>query len=360
MRKQELETPALLVDQGILANNVKEMQQKARDAGVDLRPHTKTHKCPQLAKMQLTEGASGICVQKLGEAEVMAEAGIQDIFITNQIVQLTKIERLVKLEEKANVKVAVDSLENVKTIAKFASSAARIVPVFIEIDVGMGRCGVPFGSGPVRLAKEIVKIDGVHLEGLMTHEGHLYHVMDPKRRDTLTRRAIGRYVATANKIRKAGIEIPVVSCGSTPTATCAMRVPGITEIQPGNYVFYDLMQVELGVTKLANCAQRVLATIISNPSPNRIVVDAGVKAFCHDQCKFPKPLGVANATPNRISEEHLIVKINPRKTSLQVGEKVEFIPYHACTATNMYDQMHIVKGDEIEATWPVAARGKII
>ena len=287
MRKLDLETPVLLVDHERLDQNIRRMQRLASDAGVALRPHTKAHKCPDLAKIQLAEGASGICAQKLGEAEVMVKAGIKDIFITNHIVEATKIQRLVKLEEKATVKIAVDSMGNAETISKVASHE-RPVPVLVEMESGMRRCGLPFSSA-AKLAKRISNLNGVILDGIMTYEGQVYRITNSRQRSRVAKRAAERLVELAKRIRKEGIDVPTVSCGSTPSAATVTHVPGITEIQPGNYVFYDLNQVELGVAKLDNCALRVMASVISTPGSNRVVVDAGTKAFSHDKGRFPKP-----------------------------------------------------------------------
>lgn len=356
MRINDLETPALLIDREIMMHNLKRMQAMADSHGVSLRPHTKTHKCPNIAKLQLNEGASGICVQKLGEAEVMVQAGVKDIFITNEIVQPTKINRLVKLQGRACVKIAVDSLENAQQVGDIAAASNRVVPVLVDVDTGMKRCGVPLGPLAIRLAKRVAETKGLRFDGLMTFEGHLYEIRNPRKRKAVAQRTLERFVRLGKKIRKAGIDVPVLSCGSTPTAEAAASVEGITELQPGNYVFYDLMQVEEGSVSLRNCAQRILTTVISSPSEKRCVVDAGSKAFVHDQGKFPRILGDAKGTPIDIHEEHLTLRTGAK---FRIGDKIQFIPYHACTATNMFDQVHIVKGDTVTATWSVAARGKM-
>ena len=357
MKKLDLETPVLIVDQERLLRNIREMQETANSAGVVLRPHSKTHNCPELVKHQLVAGATGICVQNLSQAEAMVHAGITDVFITNEIVELTKIVRLVKLQEKATVKVAVDDPTSAEQISKTAASDQRIVPVLVDVDVGAGRCGVPFGAA-AKLAKRIAHLKGIRFDGLMGYEGQFYHVRNRKRREKLTKRTIARLVATARLIAKSGLDVPIVSCGSTPTASAAAQVEGVTEIQPGNYVFYDLIQVELGAAKIEQCAQRIIATVISTPNPRRFVVDAGSTTFAHDQGRFPKALGVPSATPTGISQEHLVVRINPHVTHLQVGDKVEFVPYHACTATNMFDRIYLTKDEEVIAAWTVARGGK--
>jgi len=339
-----------------MIKNLKRMQSIADSHGVSLRPHTKTHKCPEIAKLQLNEGATGICVQKLGEAEVMVEAGVKDIFITNEIVEPTKINRLVKLQERACVKLAMDSLENAQQVGGMAAASNLVVPVLVDVDTGMKRCGVPLGPAAVRLAKKVAATKGLRFDGLMTYEGHMYEVRNPRKRRAATQRTIERFVRLGKRIRQYGIDVSVLSCGSTPTAEAAATVEGVTELQPGNYIFYDLMQVEEGSAGLRDCAQRILTTVISSPSANRCVVDAGSKSFVHDHGKFPRILGDAKGTPIDIHEEHLTLRT---ASKFRIGDKIQFIPYHACTATNMFDQVHIVEGDSVSDTWPVAARGKM-
>jgi len=354
----DLETPALLVDYGKMLRNIKDMQATASRNGVALRPHLKTHKCPEIAKIELAEGASGICAQRLSEAEVMVDAGIKDVFITNEIVQPTKIERLVRLQQKASVKVAVDSLKVAEAIGKVAAANGQTVPVLIDVDCGMRRCGVPLGPAVANLTREVSKVAGLRLDGLMTYEGQFYEIPNVKRRDLLAKRTIGRFIETAKRIRKSGIEIPVLSCGSTPTAKAVAEVDGVTELQPGNYVFYDVMQTELGSAKLRDCAQRVLTTVISTPVAGRVVVDAGNKAFAHDQGRFPEPLDTESMKAIEIHEEHLTLEA--KDSGFHVGDHVQFVPYHACTATNMFEQIHAVIGNVVIATWSVAARGKML
>jgi len=354
----DLETPALLIDQQRLMRNITYMQEIADSSGVTLRPHTKTHKCPEIAKLQVKAGAKGICVQKLGEAEVMVEAGFQDILIPNEIVQPTKIARLVDLRDKATIKVAVDSIENADALGKAAASHGRTMPVYIDVDIGMKRCSIPLGPAVAKFAKRITAIRGLSLEGLTTYEGHLYKIKNPKQRAAAATRIIKRYVEVGNRIRKSGIEFPAICCASTLTAPATAKVPGITELHPGNYVFYDLIQVGRGSAVFDNCAQSVLTTVISTPTDDRFVVDAGSKAFVNDQCMFPRALHYSDITPYSITEEHLACRT--KKTKLHVGDKVQFVPYHACTATNMFDKLHLVNGDEIAEIWPISARGKMV
>ncbi len=358
LKISELETPALLIDQEKMMRNISYMQRIANSSDVALRPHTKTHKCPEIANLQVKAGARGICVQKLGEAEVMVEAGLRDVVIPNEIVQPTKIERLVKLQEKATVTVAVDSYEMAAVLGRRAASSNQIVPVLIDVDTGMKRCGVPLGPSVANLVKKIATIKGVRLVGITTYEGHLYKIKNVKQRKSAATSIIKRYVEVGKRIRKSGVELQSICCGSTLSAPIVARITGVDELHPGNYVFYDLMQVDRGSTKFENCAQRILTTVISTPSSDRCVVDAGSKAFVNDQCMFPRALGYPDLSPYAITEEHLA--LTRKRSKLYVGDKVQFVPYHACTATNMFDQLYVVKDDEIVATWPVSARGKMI
>jgi D-serine deaminase-like pyridoxal phosphate-dependent protein len=175
----------------------------------------------------------------------------------------------------------------------------------------------------------------------------------------LTKRLIARLVRTAKLIAKSGLDVPTVSCGTTPTASAAAGVEGVTEIQPGNYVFYDLMQVEMGVVTEDKCAQHVLTTVISTPTPRRFVVDAGVTTFARDQARFPKVLNVPSATPTEMNQEHLIIRINPKAMRVQVGNKLEFLPYHACSVANLFDQIHLTKEENVIATWDVTPQRKL-
>jgi D-serine deaminase-like pyridoxal phosphate-dependent protein len=353
--KLDLETPALMVDEKRLIGNLKQMQETANSAGVLLRPHCKTHNCPEIAKLQIEMGAKGVCVQDIQHAETMLETGITDIFIANELVEPNKITRLVALQEKAAVKVAVDNLVNAEQIAKTATLHERSVPVIVDVDIGAGRCGVPLNAAP-KLAERIARLKGIRLIGVMGYEGQFYSVRSRERRERLTKRVIARLVRIAKLIAKSGFDIPIVSCGITPTASIAANVEGVTEIQPGNYVFYDLMQVKLGVATIDQCAQRILATVISTPNSKRFVVDAGTTTFAFDQAKFPKVIGLQSAIPTEMNQEHLVMRINPKAGRVQVGEKIEFLPYHACTVSNLFDQIYVTNGEQVMATWAVAPR----
>ncbi|MFQ6114100.1 MAG: alanine racemase, partial [bacterium] len=279
MHFNELDTPALLVDLDRLEANISNMAEFAESQKVNLRPHTKTHKCPEIAKMQLKAGAVGIACAKVGEAEVMAASGLSDILIANEIIGKQKIKRLIELSRKIRLCVAVDSLFGANSLENAFQQAKKTLHVVIEVNCGQNRCGVLPGEDALRLATAISQLNHLKLRGLMTHAGHAYYQTTQEDIERIGTHEGEVMVETAELLRTNGIAVEVVSTGSTPTAKYCGRVRGVTEIRPGNYVFYDLTQVDLFSCKLRDCALSVLATVTSRPTKNRVVVDAGKKAL---------------------------------------------------------------------------------
>lgn len=364
MHFKELDTPALLVDLERLETNIARMAAFATSQGVHLRPHTKTHKCPEIAKLQLQAGAVGVTCAKIGEAEVMAAAGLNDILIANEIIGEKKIKRLVDLSKKIQICVAVDSLLGANQLNQAFAHANQTMGLVIEINCGQNRCGVLPGEEALKLAKAISQLDHLKLRGLMTHAGHAYYQTTKEAVERVGTQEGEVMVKTAELLRKNGLSVAVVSTGSTPTAKYCGRVKGVTEIRPGNYVFYDLTQINLFSCKLHNCALSVLATVTSRPAKNRVVVDAGKKALTSD------PLGRTgnhgdgygfisekNATLDRLSEEHGVIETD---TPFEIGEKVRIIPNHACVVVNMFDEMYGIRGGQVEQVFKIEGRGKMI
>ncbi|MHB1652870.1 MAG: alanine racemase [Desulfitobacteriaceae bacterium] len=358
-----------MIDYQRLENNLSEMVDLARRAGVALRPHVKSHKLPPLANLQMAYGAVGITVAKLGEAEVMAEHGIQDVFIANQIIGEEKWSRLFALADKIRLAVGVDSQEGVRDLALAAERLwgqghPRILDVLIEIDSGLHRCGIEPGPELIQLAREVKSFNALHLRGIFTHAGHAYGARDRMELERIGREE-GEIVArAAEELRRMGIPIEVVSVGSTPTVGLSAFVSGVTEIRPGNYVFYDAMQLTLGVIPdVERCALRVFSTVISHPSPQRWVIDAGSKTLALDQGAHGhagvQGYGLIHGRPRlkivRLSEEHGIVEGND--STLRIGDVLEVIPNHACTVMNLFDQVDVRNRNGIEI-WTIAARGK--
>jgi D-serine deaminase-like pyridoxal phosphate-dependent protein len=356
---EELPTPSVLVDLEILERNIEGMAAAARDAGVRLRPHVKTHKTPEIARRQLAAGALGLTVAKTSEAEVFAAHGFDDLFIAYPVVGTDKARRLLELSERVRLSVGVDSVEGAATLAETFRQAGRTLPVRLKIDVGLRRVGVA-ADRAVDLARRICGLAGLELQGVFTHAGHAYAAESPDQVAETGRHEGRLLVAVANRFRVAGLPCADVSVGSTPTARHALSVPGVTECRPGNYVFYDVSQVSLGSCALAECALTVLATVVSVPAPDRAVVDAGSKTLSSDPLR-PRPGGYGwlvgrRSRLERLSEEHGVVGLVEGET-LRVGERVRILPNHACPVANLHDRIHLVRGERVEGELVVAARG---
>lgn len=369
MNKRELDTPALLVDVSGLARNIARMQELAHGFGVRLRPHTKTHKSPRIAQWQVEAGAAGITVAKLGEAEVMAEAGLDDILIANQVIGEEKTRRLASLADRVRLALLVDSEEGVRQADAAAGAAGATIDVLIEIDTGKGRCGLADISDIARIAELVSGRRHLRLRGVETHEGHVAGGGDPETMRRLAREAGRRAVHIAEDLRGRGHEVSEISVGSTPAAPYTAAVEGITEMRPGTYVFNDVNQMAIGQATADDCSLRVLATVISRPAADRAVLDAGSKSLFSEPVRnnFALPdysgYGHIPAHPRvritSLSEEHAVVHLPPGTAFPGVGGKVEIIPNHVCPAVNLHDTLHVVEGDDVVERWPVAARGRI-
>lgn len=360
----ETDTPALLIDDAVLERNLVRMQALANQFGVGLRPHIKTHKMPQLAIRQVTGGAQGIAVAKLSEAEAMARHGLDNIQIANQIVGSQKIARMRALAHRVRLSCAVDSPLQVREISQAFEQAVRPIELLIEIDTGLHRCGLTNADDVIDLAKCILASPGVRLAGLMTHAGHAYATVgDPEKRRAIAQEEGSTLTSLAAKLRDVGIKLEVISVGSTPTAGDVVQVPGISELRVGNYVFNDMIQVALGVAALEDCALTVLATVISVPSEDRIVIDAGAKALSLDLGAhgvtavrgYGKVLGHDTSVLARLSEEHGVITHAGAK--FQIGQRLRIVPNHACATVNLYDRAFLLRGDEVVDQYRIEARG---
>jgi len=359
----EIDTPALLVEQKQMQNNLSKMQNIADTAGVKLRPHTKTHKTPELARLQLEHGASGIAVAKLSEAEVMAEYGFDDIQIANIIIGSQKMDRLIKLRQKIkNLSCNVDSIQAAQELSEKFKIAGGWIDVFIEINSGHNRNGLNNYNDIYLLAKFIEQSQGLNFVGIFTHAGHVYSA---KSHDEV--KAIGenegQFLASiAEKLMNQRILVTKISVGSTPTAKYCSKINGVTEIRPGNYIFYDMIQTGLGSCTIDECALTVLATVIS-VSEDRVIIDAGAKSLSlekgiygiKDLDSYGMIIGKVNSKITRISEEHGIIE-NPAD-SFYVGEKIRIIPNHACTVVNLFDNIYLADENKIITKYDIKGRG---
>lgn len=362
---QQIETPALLIDNQIMQENLRFMQAKADQYQVKLRPHIKTHRMPELAKLQMQLGAAGITVAKVGEGEVMAEHGLNNIFIANEIVGKTKLERIKALQKTARIRIGVDNRYQIDQIEEVFQSAESGLEVLIELEVGENRSGVITDDQLIDLVKYIKTKQKVVLKGIFSHEGHCYKAKDIDDCLKLAAESQQRTVRTAGIIRSLGVEIDTVSIGSTPSLMQAPLMAGITEIRPGTYIFMDVGQGS-ALQDFSKCAATVLTTVISKPTEERVVLDAGAKSLTSQNrsggiCAtygYGLVKNSANVRLSGVFDEHGLITDQEFSKSIQVGDKVEVIPNHICPACNLYEKAYLVADGKYIKEIPVLCRGK--
>jgi D-serine deaminase-like pyridoxal phosphate-dependent protein len=360
----DLDTPATLIDLDRLEKNIREWQASAIQHGVRFRPHIKTHKIPEIARMQIAAGACGIVSAKVSEAEPFAEAGVDDICIAYPVFGEVKWQRLAELAKRARrVTVNCDSEEAAGGLSKAAAKAGVTIHVQIDIDSGLHRGGISSEDQAAieRLAAVIVSSPGLRLAGITTYRSSGFPGA-PNARDA--GHAEGRLlVEIADRLRARGIEVSEVTAGSTPTGKWVAEVAGITEVRAGNYVFNDLMQLDHGIANEDQLALSVLCTVVSTNGGGRVTIDGGTKTFSGDA----GGVGMGRAVPGtiaramdrqifveRMNEEHGIART---EENVKLGEKVRFFPYHACTCANLNNQIVGFRGERVEVVWDVRARG---
>ena len=351
----------MVVDLDVLERNLARMAERARAAGVRLRPHAKTHKVPELGRMQIALGAAGLSLAKVGEAEVFAGFGFADLFLAYPIVGAERARRLLALSDRLRISVGVDSLEGARSLSDVFHAARRRLDVVLKIDCGLHRVGVEPEDAPA-LARAVADLPGVSVAGIFTHAGQAYHAGTREEIGRVARHEGETVAAVARELSAAGLPSGVVSVGSTPTAAEAMRVPGVTECRPGNYVYHDASQVSLGTCGPADCAMTVLATVVSAPAKDRAVLDSGSKTLSSDP-RRPEPGGYGlvlgtSSRLERLSEEHGVVAVAPGDV-FRVGARVAVLPNHACVVSNLHDRVYAVRAGVVEAEWAVAARGRV-
>jgi D-serine deaminase-like pyridoxal phosphate-dependent protein len=351
MKISDVDTPAVLIDLDKVEANLKRTQDYADAHGVKLRPHIKTHKLPRFAKRQIELGAIGITVQKLGEAEVMADAGITDIFLPYNILGEAKLRRLKALHERITIRVTADSPETIAGLSATFADAQKPLEVLVECDTGMGRCGVQSPQAALELARAIDRSPGLSFAGLMTYP------------------AAGQYAKAARwladgkaLLTEAGLPPRITSNGGTPDLWHAHEADAATEHRPGTYIYMDRYQVEKGVATFNDCALTVIATVVSRPTDNRAIIDAGSKALTSDTLGlsgYGHVVGYPEAVITSLSEEHGTIDLSASTKKPQIGEKLYIVPNHCCVVSNLFDVVNLTQGDEVVETVPVAARGRV-
>ena len=358
MHKTELDTPALLIDLDIMEANIQTMANYFRTVNADLRPHVKTHKTPIIAHKQIAAGAIGVTCAKLGEAEAVIHAGIRDVLIANQVVGAQKIARLINLAKHSEIMVAVDNPENVQAISEAAAAKGATVRMLIEVNIGMDRCGVEPGEPTLKLAEQIRQSPNVVFEGLMGYEGHTVAKPIRSERDVAAREAMQRLVETKHYLEKHNVEIPIMSGGGTGTFNITGSISEMTEVQAGSYVLMDATYHNVeGVGDHFDCALSVLATVVSRPSSDRMIVDTGLKVLAKE-FGIPQPVGVNGIEMTGLSEEHGTMQVSDENVSLKPGDKLEILPTHCCTTVNLHDRYYGIRNGIVESVWNIAARGK--
>jgi D-serine deaminase-like pyridoxal phosphate-dependent protein len=352
----QLDTPALLIDLDALERNIGRMAAYFAARPVALRPHAKTHKCPEIALRQLAAGAIGITCAKLGEAEVMAAAGVRDILIANQITGRIKIDRLTDLAARCDLMVAVDDAENVAALGAACAAKSVTLRVLVEVDIGMGRCGVRPGGAALALARQVVDLPWLQFAGLMGYEGHLVMVADLDERRARVREAFRGLEETRELLEQGGLPVAIVSGGGTGTYDLTSEEASVTEIQAGSYVLMD--STYQGIRPEFEPALTLLTTVVSRPEPDRLVTDAGLKMVTKE-FGWPAPLDIPSARVQYLSEEHGVLSLSdPAGVALRPGDKMRFLPSHCCTTVNLHDRYYVVQDGRLVDTWSVAGRGR--
>lgn len=365
-------TPYPVVSASRLAANIQRMQAVANHAGVRLRPHSKTHKSPVIARMQIEAGAVGICCAKLSEAEVFADAGIADIRLPYPV-NPVNADRVLALMERVRLSFIVDDPDVAADWSGVMSRAGKVLNVLVKVDVGFHRCGVnPEAPDVADTIARIAAMPGLSFKGLLSHAGQAYTAESPYELAAVTREETAILIGLATRLREQGVSVEEVSVGSTPTARFASSQRGITEMRPGNYVFLDRTQVGLESGCYSNCALFIVATVVSRPAADRAILDCGSKTLTSDGARGFGDLPGYGAVflssdenqpdPSilieRVSEEHAVCRV-PESSPLRPGDRVRVLPNHACTVANLTDRLWLADDDGALEALPVAARGRI-
>lgn len=352
--EDSISTPALIVDADILEANIEKMQSYLSEKGVSLRAHAKTHKSPYIGQIQMKTGAIGLCCATLAEAEAMVQGGLNNILITSQVAGADKLQRLASIAADADISIAADCRENIAELSEAALSRGSTIGIVIEVDVGMGRCGVRSAGEAVVLADETVARDGLRFRGLMGYEGHAVFIGDRTDRSRTGLAANHLLMESVNAVRARGIPVEIVSAAGTGTYDIAAGMEGITEIQAGSYIFMDLAYEKLGLP--FEISLTVLSTVISRPDQKTAVLDCGMKSISVER-EMPRARGYDGMEVFKLAEEHALARVDPSGKSPLRGEKVSLIPSHCCTTVNLHDRIFLVRNRHVEAVLPVSARG---
>jgi D-serine deaminase-like pyridoxal phosphate-dependent protein len=370
----ELRTPAVLIEAARLEQNLDRMQAAVGSRGLRLRPHAKTHKSPAIARLQIDRGAVGICCAKLGEAEVFADAGIEDIRLPYPL-NPVNADRLIRLLDVARISFIVDDLAVARQWSAQLSGGGRVVDVLVKVDVGFHRCGIdPDRRDAAEIVARVADLPGLRFRGLLSHAGHAYGAGSEEETAAIAAAEARLLTALAADAERLGVRSEEISVGATPTARFSVQQSGITELRPGNYVYYDRTQVGLGAAAWDDCALTVLARVVSTPAPDRIILDCGSKTLSTDLSRgfggdtrgfgtiftdLEARLPDESLLIERLSEEHATVRVLSGERRLETGDLVRVLPNHACVVSNLVDVVCLVSGQTVVEEVPIVARGRI-
>ena len=358
-RLDSLDTPSMIADLDLVEENIKKLMDKLLPTGLNIRPHLKTTKSAVIAGKMVKAGAKGGCVAKVSEAEAIAGSGFDDLLITCEIVGLAKVKRLVELYRKhRNIRIVVDSEIGATAINEAMASSGIEDPimVLIDLDVGLHRTGVKPGEPALALAQHVAGLRHLKLIGVQGYEGHLQHLHDMEDRKAQCLESMQILTNTAGSLRDAGFKIDVVTTGGTGTAEFCATVPGVTELQPGSFIFMDT-DYRNAVGSFYSNSLTILSTVVSKQGPMAVTIDSGLKSLTTDS-------GLAECKDSRytygvLGDEHGSLTWEEGTPPLSVGDRVEMIPSHIDPTVNLHDVYYAYRGEVIEEIWPVDSRGKV-
>lgn len=361
MALADVDTPALLLDMDAFDSNLDRMEASLAGSAMRLRPHAKSHKCPEIALRQMARGAVGVCCQKVTEAEAMVAGGIPDVLISNQVVGKRKIARLMALAQRGRVSVLVDDATNVAALNDAASQHGVTLSVLVEVNVGANRCGVPAGEAACTLARAVASSKNLHFRGIHAYQGSAQHVRSAQERQALIASAVGMVRQTIALLHAAGIDCEIVTGAGTGTYLFEAASEVYNELQPGSYIFMDAdyaknLDADGNPVQAFSHSLFIWASVMSHTKPGRAVVDAGLKALSVDS-GMPV-VAQAGARYLGASDEHGVLEVEDA-SSYPLGHKLRLIPGHCDPTVNLHDWIVGYRGHTVEAVWPVTARGAL-
>ncbi|HTK75110.1 MAG TPA: DSD1 family PLP-dependent enzyme [Gemmataceae bacterium] len=363
LTRHDLPTPALLLDLDAFEANVAAMARHCRERGLALRPHGKTHKCPEIAKTLIRAGAAGACAAKVSEAEVFADHGVTGLLVTTPVVSRHALERAVALAQKQNDALfLVDHAENVRALDAAATAADAVLNVVIDLHVGRKGGALP-GQPALALARLVASLKGLKLAGLQAYAGFASHTVGYDQRRAVSTEALAPAVETKRLLSRHGIECPLLTGGSTGTYDIDTAIDGVTELQPGSFIFMDLDYRGIGGRdggpyRDFQTALTVLTTVVSKPTATLAIIDGGTKAFSTDRPIVPEATGIHGVVYSWGGDEHGKLDVRQASAAVELGDRLEFVVPHCDPTVNLYDRIYCLRDDIIEAVWSIAARGK--